>query len=128
MVNSKLRQWKFSNPAISQMRKSPRGSSDALILITQSKPRNGRVPVAFKLSAALRAQAAFVPGDIIDLSYDDGVVVLYRDNNGRAMHQPSTSGRATVEFVLPPKYAKLFDNKRASCVEAERDRVAFVLA
>ena len=128
MVNSKLRQWKFSNPAISQMRKSPRGSSDALILITQSKPRNGRVPVAFKLSAALRAQAAFVPGDIIDLSYDDGVVVLYRDNNGRAMHRPSTSGRATVEFVLPPKYAKLFDSKRASCVEAERDRVAFVLA
>lgn len=127
-VNSKLKKWKFSNPEVCAGKRAVRGPADALIIIGAAKERAGRVPVQFKLSGSLCEQSVFKPGDLLDMSYDDGIVVVFRGlRGGRKLHKPSRSGRSIIEFSMPPAYAELFAGKRAGSVEAENGRVAFVL-
>ncbi len=126
-INSKLKTWKFSSPELCFGKHTPRGNPDALVIIRIAKERSSRIPVQFKLASKLLTEAGFKKGDMLDLQYDDGVTVLCRCANGRKLHSPSSSGRATVEFNLPPVYSKLFTGKRAGSIEVEPGRVAFVV-
>ena len=131
MMNAKMKKFSFKevtprNSRVGGGRYNPR-LVDCGVMSERPGQKN-----AFRWRVSLSQHcmnlAGFKENERIGFEYDDGVVMLYKDIDGRTIGTTKNGGRGYMRFTISREMLGAFYNLNASEVETEADgRVCFKL-
>jgi len=132
MINEKLNiKWRSTDTGVRPKRAAIGRPGERLISITTRKDKKsngayGFISLTFHARAIAKAQ--WQVGDRIALEYDNGTVLLSKDNAGTKLGMNHTgSHRPTMLIRVVPECVQMFRGMQASAIEIENGRMAFVL-